>query len=601
MLSLKSLGWALTIIVMSTAIGSAQQSGPSLLDPHAAMEVRPQESSKDLREKAVTAYQATWGAVDEYEEAATKNALESINAKRITTTTIGLIALEWYALQLIARGEPAGHDFLERRAALTNRVGQVIRAYKRLPDTKSRLERAFDEFVNLTRKYERVRQTSLTLGQKDEWIKADETLQPPFAEIQGQAWWYTMEPTTRDLTPFTRPYGTARETIAPRADAIRRKDANAELIKAREALTPKFSELLSQLQSGDSATRGESGPQRLVRFTNEWQAAQLAAIQCIGLDMARIDLEPREAGPNLVALAQEQQKFATDAVEQIVKLISDDAARVSPGEARRMYQDYVVAVTPLILLGDRAELTVKLQSTLDALVTRSPDLQIQVEAYRAASEDLLRWRERVANSYTKRQADTFPPLPETFVAAAMNSKDERERLFQPISGTEQATLNGPGSITATVVGKLLQGKNVHTLNLIGARNGSGFSISEARNSVFARCSFPIDTTTAAEELQTALLVQESSPPLTLAASVAIESARRGDLMSIGGTISNIVIEGKSSKLANISDSDWGYVRLAKIPDSVTASSATGTNIKNVVVRVEIEPTWARHQYFFLSN
>jgi hypothetical protein len=143
-------------------------------------------------------------------------------------------------------------------------------------------------------------------------------------------------------------------------------------------------------------------------------------------------------------------------------------------------------------------------------------------------------------------------------------------------------------------------KKVWVADLINSRSGTEQLTSSKQHSVYARLPMSIDLTPAVQDLQAALLVKDGFDPLSLEAAVALETARRGDLLAVGGTVTDMVIEGLTSRLANANASDWGLIRLGKVPDDKNKGGVEDVYLPQVMVRVTIEPQWWRHRYFFFG-
>ena len=96
-------------------------------------------------------------------------------------------------------------------------------------------------------------------------------------------------------------------------------------------------------------------------------------------------------------------------------------------------------------------------------------------------------------------------------------------------------------------------------------------------------------------LRTDLLVTDQTPPLSLAAAVAIDSAERGDAVTLGGTVSGLHLEGLITRFAGLPDTLWALETLTMSRANMKLDSGL---LPNVVVRFELQPRWAQHEYFF---
>ena len=98
-------------------------------------------------------------------------------------------------------------------------------------------------------------------------------------------------------------------------------------------------------------------------------------------------------------------------------------------------------------------------------------------------------------------------------------------------------------------------------------------------------------------LRSDLMVTDQTPPLSLAAAVAIDSAERGDAVALGGNVSGMHLEGLITRFAGLPDSAWPLETLTMSRVILKTDSSL---LPNVVVRFELQPRWAQHEYFFTN-
>jgi len=602
----------LLLVSLPTAAAFSQTgppSGPSLVEPAQAMQVTDTEMSIELRDEALAAYQDVAEAVAQYEQARNENRLKSIKPAPITNTYKRLFDLQWFSLRLKIRGEPAGHDFMNRRDQLNARLLKIIEAYKGLPGVLGNLRQVgVRQAQGIARKNDGQRKSAQQLANKKEFIEADDKLHSPLREVYSFSVWYNVGKKTANLSAYVKPFATTRQAVERGAAEDRTVVANDTFLELRASIVPDLAGLQAQLDSAiaeaGSSGRidGQTGPQWLVNFGQKWQEAQINAMRSMGLDMARHSQDSRDAAAAFNELVADQHLSTDATIAGIPRLISADAARATPAEALDLYYDYLSALAPLVALTGDSELAMSVQPALNQMAQKSPALQGDVEVYRRVTGDLLRWRERVAQSYTMSQASAYPALTAEFKRAAKTSKKAEETLLPTMAinrSGETAVLSGPGPVAATYIGELLRNKDVHASSMISARDGSGHTTSLEQTSVYAR-SMPIDFSPAVANLRSALLVTGDALPLTLEAAVALETASRGDHMTVGGKITDIVIEGLTGRLANVSAADWGMVRLGKVRAYNKFTTLDDRFLPFVVVRAELEPKWWRHKYFYFE-
>jgi len=534
--------------------------------------------------------------------------MKSIKPKRITATYVSTLELAWYARRLSILGEPAGYDFMQRRTFLTKRLVAFISAYKGLPGVSRQLARE-KPLVNMRTKNLKLLKSVLALVKKEDWLNADERMQIVVRDVFSTSIWYAAKPKGPiDASPYTHPFGAPRKQLREAVQEYRTTLADESISETRQQIQPDFDSLLGELNSAATSLSSSgmvgdlTGPQWLSNFAGLWQSAQVQAIQSVGLAEAHTLSNPQDASAGLDSLLAAQQQFSDSVVAGISSLINADATRVSSSEARSLYVEYLSVLAPIISLSDDPALMESLQSPLDALASKAPDFHGDVSSYRTFTSDLLRWRERVAASYVAgKGSDTS--LAAAFSGFAVASEVESERLIHPLLGSSEqyAFLNGPAPVAVSAVGSKLDGQQIKVADLIANRNGSGQWTSRKHGPVYGVCSFAIDFTPAIDDLRSALLISDESPALTLEAALAIESARQGDLAEAGGSVSDLVLEGRVSRHATMSEDDWGLIRLGQLADEEYATGSKSIYIlQNVLAKVVFEPRWLRHRYFFFE-
>jgi hypothetical protein len=113
---------------------------------------------------------------------------------------------------------------------------------------------------------------------------------------------------------------------------------------------------------------------------------------------------------------------------------------------------------------------------------------------------------------------------------------------------------------------------------------------------YANLPAPLDMAVEVAALKSDLMVSDQAPPLTMTAMRAVVTAERGDLLSAGGSISGTVLEGVITRFATLPASAVVLTELGRLPPE----RFDGTNLHNMLMRFDIVPEWACHDYFFIN-
>jgi len=577
--------------------------GPNLSDTTASLGVRDESLSNSLQSEALEAYLTAVKGLEHME-----GLMEAGNPKKISATMVIKTAhlpirnLNRAAARLVARGEPAGADFRLRAQALRSRLAVVIEASKENPAIARQIAKR-GLLKRAAAKNEKKLNTVIARSRKQDWEAAADGMHRIFHDLTSVSIWYSGGAAKN---PYDR-YFTVNQQIQPNVQKVQNDQARKEMSAVRDQTVPDFSGLLAAVNnaaaavgsSGQVDLNGEylSGPAWLNSFGAAMRQVQLDAVRCRGVDLARAAIRAPTAHGDLEGLADEEAQFHTDVAAAIAQFISADAVRASASEAGTLYGEYVAAVAQLAGPQTGAELAAVVQPALDQLVAKSPETQSDVAAYTAATSDLLRWRQRVAESYAAAQGETYGPLGTTFQTNAVSYEHQAGCLFSKKRLTDHARLFGAIPLPVAAVGNRLVGQQVRAAQLSAAVDGSGHLTSPQTHSAYVHIApGTADWFLAVEQLRTTLLVDDTNPPLSIEAAVALQSAEAGTFEEVGGTLEEMELEGFSTKLTTLTAADSGLAAgLRRIPETVLNQAPSC-----LLVRLELRPQWLRHKYFYLD-
>jgi len=100
-----------------------------------------------------------------------------------------------------------------------------------------------------------------------------------------------------------------------------------------------------------------------------------------------------------------------------------------------------------------------------------------------------------------------------------------------------------------------------------------------------------------EVLRAELLVTDASLPLTLAAAAAVTTAERGDLVAVGGSYEQVVLDGLVSRFSQLRTSAWPMAFSEKAWDD---AATVDEPLKQVLMRFVLKPAWLQHEYMFVE-
>lgn len=589
---------ALLFLGLAAPAGAA----PSHEDPDAPLAVRPEDESRRLQGEAAGLYQGARTALDSFLEKKANNRLLQIKPKAIGEVHVAVLRIQRLAEHLITLGEPAGIDFQLRAKELRNDLGPLIQAYRTLPGAALQLRKDFQILSQNAQKQANAIPKAGQLADRGEWERAKSTLDEAVDLLESMAVWYTPEERKRVINRFLD----AQQLVGKNVQELRQKRAAEALAEARIEQTPDFEGLVSQvLEAADEIRAGGkaeldgeilAGPALVERFGQRWQEVQHGAVRCRGLDWSRKLATGEPPASELTALMDRQARFSEDVVTALAGLIAADAARVPAAEARGLYLEYLAVLAPLVSLAHDDAATRAVSPALEQLASKSPALAAEVAAYGQATAELLRWRQRTAEAYARARLAPFPPLEQAFLEATRVSGETPGLVFAGAQDTTKAMLNASAPAVMRPATEKLLGEKVTLADLVGLPTATKMAVSRYRARTYARITLPEPLAGEVTALESALLVHEGAPPLTLEAAMALATARRGDLALAGGEITGLYLEALATRFATLSAAGRSLVPLGPLaPEPVDPDP-----LRQMLMRFDVNPLWGQHRYFFVE-
>lgn len=366
--------------------------------------------------------------------------------------------------------------------------------------------------------------------------------------------------------------------------------ATEDLSNALKIGNPEIDKLISQIQkstediqrSGITELEGTSlnGPETMKEFLLLWQKAHVKLIRCMTIsnlgNPLTLQMTPADCiGTQLAtddwstALGRLDDKMA----ELLPKLIRGDGERSQNAQsAKKIYLMYLTTLANFVD-PTSTQFLVACQKELNLFTNRKDELGTSIRRYQNATGDLLMWRQRTAEAAANKQkSNTQSRSPgslqkPTFIP---NLTEGLDRLSPTL---EQA-----------IAGREFFAANVRIVN--GANGYSQFT-----DHAWAAMPTAFDIKAEILSLEKDLLVTSQTPPLTLAAAQAIATAKQGKYLAVGGSASTVKIEAFGVRFAKLPDAMDAIVPTPQIP-------STNGELGNMLLRVNLNPTWVQHRYFF---
>jgi hypothetical protein len=595
--SSRRIGWLLIIASIGT-VPVVVRANPSHLDPHAAMALHDLVGAKEIMSAAsgicANAHKTMEGIIASQGKA---------GLRQFSDAHLALRRLRRAALDLQIQGETAGADFGLRADTMLQQWNQAMTAFKANPANTSQIAKIRQNLPAQHKKATFAIQNAQKLMREQQAVKAYLYLEGIFDEITFYGVFLSPQESEALLGDYIRLIGEIapmrhrqlRGQIQERLEAI-----GAPLVPDLQALLATMAAAASTLQSaGTFDVNGQSlnGPQCLDHFLQQWQEIHLKALRCRAIDWARrltiprLSYLPTPTLPNRVDDDQ-YRVFCEQIIPSLAAIVAAEAQRANAVEAPQLYMQYLDVLAPMLprLADDPFETAI--DAALNQLVAKSPELINQVNAYRSATDELLRWRERVAAEEAAAQDGQFSASRQV-LERAFASRDDYRGLFT----AERSTLDDAqllGSCPEVLSGATDQiVERSIRVGDVAALQGGQTGVARYDHRHYATMPLP-PIAEAVALLKRDLLVGDSSPPLSLAAAIAIASAHQANYQAVGGAVQNVYLEGLVPRFAVLPSAALPMMRLG--PLHSVGNDALLLN--HVVVRLHLMPTWIHHRYFF---
>ena len=314
---------------------------------------------------------------------------------------------------------------------------------------------------------------------------------------------------------------------------------------------------------------------------------------CRAIDWARDIKQGIRPPSELDLLEQAYADFESKLIAAMGQLIAADAARVIPDGVEQVYMNYLDVLAEVAPQITSETWLPTVEGELNKLRDKSPQLARQVESYAQATNEVLRWRRRAADAAERSRRESHPEL-----AAVWAKGDDLKAMVAREKGRSKPALTylssgAPALVRDLSTATLAQAARIDHISPSEAGGG----ISRYRQRLAARMPAYQLPAKEVDRLRTDLLVDAQSPPLTLAAAMALRSAESGYLQSAGGEVTGLELQSLITHFLRLEDKS-PHVPLG--PFALDAPFGEQSPLVQVMYVYDLKPAWLRHEYFFAS-
>jgi len=591
---------------------SAAAANPNHEDATRPLAVFGGDAAKQLHAQASNLGATALKEVRTYVEGEAKGQLGKFAGKAIGETRVKLIQLQRLASQLKLLGEPAGVDFelFQYDVGSTHYV-RITQPWAALPTSQRFMAQLRASYTKQTPARAQALQKLEKLVSEQKWEEGERELYRVLDNLELGAGFLTQPEREALLGPFSG----VRSQIENAMNRKRSATAKELLERSRAEQEPNYPAQLAEVQqaianlgtTGQTSWQGEAltGPQLVGKLDQRWRELHVAALRCRGLDWAlrsRTEAFGHQAGaPDLVSVSGDERQAAATAfnqamVQALAELISIEARRVSASDAPPLYLAYLQALAPPARqLGIAAQMSA-VEAALQQLAAKSPGLATEVASYEAATRELLRWRTRAASAMAAARTAEYHTLEQRLVQAATTHPPYMGLFPEQDPQAHPPTLMAAAFKVLPTASQNLLGTKGTASEVLRVAPTSKSAIGQYRQGTYANVPAGLDLAAEVEQLRFDLLLADDAPPLTLAATIAADSAARGDLAAVGGEVVGVHLEGFITRFASLPT-----VAAVLLPAGVLPTEGTNNSLlPQMLMRFDLKPTWARHDQFYVE-
>jgi hypothetical protein len=343
------------------------------------------------------------------------------------------------------------------------------------------------------------------------------------------------------------------------------------------------------------------GPALVTRLADLWAPTDESVLKACAILHA---IGPT-AEPELRLLQSDYEAVRVEAATLVRELILADTRSCDGPAASERYLAYLSAIPRFMTaLSIAPERILSATAALNQLAAKSPEMETNVRAYRAATSEALRWRRRVAARYRQKFHEQVPAEPLAAlidhppgrpgektgapVLPGQQSPAEQRRFTQMAWTIEQSPQWVAAQwseqwkdTSARVTPLFIRWESNGELTFISNWHARAVAEVECSRQTLVDC---------IDRLTKDLLLAPNRPPITLEAALAVQTAAHGPYVELGGRLSGAVVD-------NIPDRLFDSHQSSDVTGAMTSGSLVAYPLMPGLVRLQFEPDWFSHDLF----
>lgn len=600
--------------------GASKTVNPNHQDVTLAMAIHGDALSDKLSDEAQGLYVLAAKALKVALERENTRQANRLDPKALGDGYVAVLQLRRLSTQLQYLGEPAGVDYFQRSEALKGHFLRITQTIGGSPEGAAFLTKARAYLAKTAPERANTLKKLVELARKNQWKEAESTMLSSVEKLRGITVFLTSEEQRQIHEPFVE----VMDAIDRQMAMIRLRESEVILNARKKAWAPDLDELLERcdevaraLASGtqvDIEGQKLDGPAAFAALLTQWQKTHVQVQKYYAVTLAQSGHHEAGAilammpmgpgGPNSAAngdpiIGRYLTTFPTQIAKALAGVIDVQTKRASEAELAGLYSAHVQAAA---LVGMRAAQTPAAAAIHDALqrmAAKSPALKANVDAYDLATTEILRWRNRVAETQARVKMASYPAVETKFRPTFLSNESQNYIglfWYRDPDFEDPRLFQSAPDILLPRVGEFV-GTKATVFEMRGVGTGKNI-VSVLQHRTYATMKgIRTEVAPAIAALKADLFIADDSPPLTLPAAAAIASAEVGDWDACGGSIQGLHLEGFITRLGTLPEPAWSLIPLGTVPLPNSTMNGQVGILPQAVIRFDVTPDWVQHRFF----
>ncbi|MFK8113594.1 MAG: hypothetical protein AB8B91_15440 [Rubripirellula sp.] len=496
-------------------------------------------------------------------------------------------------LQLMA--EPAGFDLGVKLNLLWVQVIGFGRSYGRTPKgqkTMQKIRTKFQRGQPALKRFLTQAEGAISQGKLETFGKA---MQVKGIEVNEDLVFFSPVERQKMEAPFLRVLATGDERLR-RERKQKYFDMAKEVVAKQASVAAEFSaeakRISEEITTNGTATLTEGikgGPvEAFAHVAKIWGNASASLTRASVIQWAFTGNTRGKLQPSPKQLEQ----LAIPALVSIV----DAAATSTPAEkAQAVYSGILKEIATVERRGTRDSISMPCEAALAKLAAKDRNLPAQIESYHRATAAMLDWRESFARKQSQKLATQFPNPAALMTKPIEVEKHDRPSFARVPTKTSIAPpiFSEPANWTVFETGARLIGKPVSEKRMLRLTPTSKTAVVPHDGRHYANVPLPLPSETHVADLKSALVIDDTHGPLTIAAADAISSAELQDYLTVCGVVQKVHMEGAVTRFIGLPDVAYPLMTLGYAPTFVDQQPI----VQQTCWRFDMMPMWAHNRYF----